>query len=193
MKVEFTDTFTKSLRKLMWQEGKIYKTYSFFRYGIAGFFKNVFYFRNEMYEFRWWDYRFNLTIFRKSLEKTAKTIKEKGMEIDESRLKKVAAMERLIHIMKTIEKDDFIELAEKELGEIKNHGFEFEDVPETPGYVRLVDNETDEEKEHNRKVFKRSHEIEEDCWDEMVKIIRGQKDLKDYNDNDGTGMRGWWD
>jgi hypothetical protein len=95
--------------------------------------------------------------------------------------------------MKTIEKDDFIELAEKELGEIKHRDFEFEDVPETPGYVRLVDNETDEEKEHNRKVFKRSHEIEEDYWDEMVKIIRGQKDLKDYKDSDGSGMRGWWD
>lgn len=193
MKVEFADTFTKSLRKLMWQEGKIYKTYSFFRYGIAGFIRNIFYFRNEMYEFRWWDYRFNLTLFRKSIEKTAKTIKEKGIEVDESRLKKVAAMERLIHIMKTIEKDDFIELAEKELGEIKHHPFEFEDVPDKPGYSRLVDNETDEEKEHNRKVFKRSHEIEEEYWDEMVKIIRGQKDIKDYKDYDGTGMRGWWD
>jgi hypothetical protein len=177
----------------MWQEGKIYKTYSFFRYGIAGFIRNIFYFRNEMYEFRWWDYRFNLTLFRKSIEKTAKTIKEKGIEVDESRLKKVAAMERLIHIMKTIEKDDFIELAEKELGEIKHHPFEFEDVPDKPGYSRLVDNETDEEKEHNRKVFKRSHEIEEEYWDEMVKIIRGQKDIKDYKDYDGTGMRGWWD
>jgi hypothetical protein len=193
MKVEFADTFTKSLRKLMWQEGKIYKTYSFFRYGIAGFIRNIFYFRNEMYEFRWWDYRFNLTLFRKSIEKTAKTIKEKGIEVDESRLKKVAAMERLIHIMKTIEKDDFIELAEKELGEIKHRPFEFEDVPDKPGYSRLVDNETDEEKEHKRKVFKRSHELEEEYWDEMVKIIRGQKGLKNYDDYDGTGMRGWWD
>ena len=192
MKVEFGDTFAKSLKRLMWQEGKIYKVYSFFRYGIAGFFRNIFYFRNEMYEFQWWDYRFNLTLFRKSLEKTAHTIKEKGMEIDESRLKKVAAMERLIHIMKVIEKDDFIELAEKELGEIKHRDLEFEPA-EQEGYFKLVDNETTEDKEHNRKVFKRSHEIEEEYWDEMVKIIRGQKNLQDYNKHDGSGMRGWWD
>ena len=192
MKVEFGDTFAKSLKRLVWHESKIYKTYSFFRYGIARFFRNVFYFRNEMYEFQWWDYRFNLTLFRKSLEKTAHTIKEKGMEIDESRLKKVAAMERLIHIMKVIEKDDFIELAEKELGEIKHRDLEFEPA-EQEGYFKLVDNETTEDKEHNRKVFKRSHEIEEEYWDEMVKIIRGQKNLQDYNKHDGSGMRGWWD
>jgi len=192
MKVQFADTFAKSLRNLIWHESKIYKTYSFFRYGIVRFFRNLFYFRNEMYEFQWWDYRFNLTLFRKSIEYTAKNVKEKGLEVDESRLKKVAAMERLIHIMKVIEKDDFIELAEKELGEIKHRDFEFEPADQV-GYFRLVDNETPEEKEHNHKVFKRSHEIEEEYWDEMVKIIRGQRNLKDYNEYDGTGMRGWWD
>jgi hypothetical protein len=193
MKIQFTDTFTKSLRKLMWQEGKIYKTYSFFRYGIARFIRNVFYFRNEMYEFQWWDYRFNLALFRKSLEKTASSIKEKGMEIDESRLKKVAAMERLIHIMKTIEMDNFVELAESELGEIIHNPIEFEDAPGHPGCSQLVDNDTPEEKEHNSKVFKRSREIEEEYLDEMVNIIRGQKPPKNYQDHDGTGMRCWWD
>lgn len=207
MKVEFTDTFTKSLRKLIWHEGRIYRTYAFFRYGIARFLRNIFYFRNEMYEFQWWDYRFNLTIFRKSLEKTCEGIEKKGLEVDESRMKKVNAMKELIHIMKTIEKDDFIELAEKELGEIIHKDIEFEDVPDKPGFSRLVDNDTLEEKEHNRKVYNRSNELEEEYWDRMVKIIRGQKhsefvmfsdkskDKQNAWNNwfDGTGMRGWWD
>ena len=85
--------------------------------------------------------------------------------------------------------------------------FEFEDVPDKPGFCQLVDNETPEEKEHNSKVFKRAREIEEQMWTELWDILKGQthshfevfldksKDKEKAWDNwfDGSGLRGWWD
>ena len=39
MNVHFTDSFTKSLKRLMWHESKVYKFYALFRYDIAHFIK----------------------------------------------------------------------------------------------------------------------------------------------------------
>jgi hypothetical protein len=102
-------------------------------------------------------------------------------------------------------------MAEKELGELILHDWEFEPVPDKPGYSRLVDNDTDEERIHNRKVFDRAHEIEEQEWNELFKILKGQ-DYKEYRELydaqteeekrerelwnewfDGSGIKGWWD
>ena len=149
-----------------------------------------------MLEFTWWDFRFNLTLFRKSLEFTCKGIEEKGLEVDETRMKKVRAIQELILIMKAIESDDFISLAEKELGEIKLSGLEFVKSDSHPGCYEMVQKETPEEIEHSSRVFKRSNQIEEEYWDRMARIIRGQShDLlsKSHEEYDGTGMRGWWD
>ena len=102
-----------------------------------------------------------------------------------------------------------VEMAEKELGELVCHGFEFEPVPDKPGYSRIVDKETPEEKEHNSKVFALTREIEEQAWAELWAIIKGQ-DYSDFekikgdadwkeqdklyrNWFDGSDLRGWWD
>jgi hypothetical protein len=102
-------------------------------------------------------------------------------------------------------------MAESELGEVVHHPWEFEDVEDNPRCSRLVDNDTPEEKEHNRKVYNRSYEIEGQEWEELFKLLKGQnheeyrklydaqseKDVK--NDNlwdewfDGSGIKGWWD
>jgi hypothetical protein len=98
-------------------------------------------------------------------------------------------------------------MAEAELGEIVHHPWEFEAVPDKPGYSQLVDNNTPEESEHNRKVFNRSREIEETEWVELWTILQGQNRThftmfadKSTNpdeawDNwfDGSGLNGWWD
>jgi hypothetical protein len=90
-------------------------------------------------------------------------------------------------------------MAEKELGELMIHDWEFEPVPDKPGYSQLVDNDTDEEKEHNKKVFNRAREIGEQEWNELFEILKGQdtskfdKDIDWYKQFDGSGLRGWWD
>jgi hypothetical protein len=213
MKVNITDTFTKSLKRLMMHESWWYKTYSFIRWDVWHFFSNVWKFRKELYEHRWWDYHFTLQMLYRSI-----AIMEKGMhaglEVRESREKKIQKMQRLLVLLDNKINDTYIELAEKELGyEMISKGFEFEEVEETEStgkkLYRLADNETEEERELNRKIFDRARELEKEQWDEIWEILKGQdnteyidmiqqKDTngkqKDWNDwFDGSGIRGWWD
>jgi hypothetical protein len=213
MKVNITDTFTKSLKRLMMHESWWYKTYSFIRWDVWHFFSNVWKFRKELYEHRWWDYHFTLQMLYRSI-----AIMEKGMhaglEVRESREKKIQKMQRLLVLLDNKINDTYIELAEKELGyEMISKGFEFEEVEETEStgkkLYRLADNETEEERELNRKIFDRARELEKEQWDEIWEILKGQdnteyidmiqqKDAtgkqKDWNDwFDGSGIRGWWD
>jgi hypothetical protein len=134
-----------------------------------------------------------------------------GMEVRESRDKKIAKMQRAIQILKNINDDNYIEMAEAEFGKLVMRDWEFEDVPDRPGYSRLVDNETPAERKHNRKVFNRARKLESMEWKELWKIfegqdIRGYKKLTKYKSAeemissdvwnewfDGTDMRGWWD
>jgi hypothetical protein len=140
-----------------------------------------------------------------------------GMEVWESRGKKVAKMQRAIQILKNINDDNYIEMAEAELGEIIHHPWEFEEAEDTidnpisgknEKFYKLVDKDTDEEREHNRKVYDRTHELEEQEWNELFEILKGQN-YKEYHDTlseeekknpnnynewfDGSGLRGWWD
>ena len=198
MKVTFADSFWKSLKILSRHQTWWYKTYEVFRYKLPLFFRNIWYFRKELWDFRGWDYTFNLQLFARSLEKTAEVLKD-GNEIDKTRLKKVEKIERVIHLIERIKNNNYTSDAEKELGELKNVSSWF------------VKDDSPEEKEHNRKVFERSAEIEEQEWNELWTILRGQ-DRKEYKDLvqissdeekknkdlwgdwfDGSDMRGWWD
>jgi hypothetical protein len=160
--------------------------------------ENIWFFRKELYKFRSWDYSFNLDLFRRSLEKTVNTIEHYGNEVDESRLKKVEKMKRAIYLLNRIKEDNYIKDAQTELGEIKNSDwFNREDTPE--------------EKKHNREVFNRAHELENEEWKELWSIFQGQdtNEFKKIYDSktddekrdegiwnnwfDGSGLKGWWD
>jgi len=192
MKVHITDTFTKSLRKLMWQQHWIYKTYSLFRYDIPLFIKNIWRFRKELANHQWWDYRFNLEMLYRSLSITHAGMSTKGWEVAETREPKVKAMARALELLKHKINDDYVERAEIELGEIIMHDWEFEEVEN--GSYRLADKETKKEKAHNRRVFKRAAAIEAKEWKELWNIFEGTKYSKVYGEKyDGTDLRSWWD
>jgi len=212
MEIGFSNTFFDSLKVLNRHGTWWYRIYETIRYGIPRFFKNVWKFKKELYEFYPWDYNYNLSIFRRSLELTADNVEKYGWEVSESRLKKVAKMREAIELLKRVNASSYTEMAEKELGNLILHDWEFEEVEDRPGSVRLVDNDTPKEKQHNRKVFKRAREIEEAEWKELWKIIQGQDHNKyirnsqkikestnedsidSYNDwFDGSGIRNWWD
>ena len=217
MKVNITDTFAKSLKKMIDHQTWWYKTYSFLRWDVWNFFSNVWKFRKELWEHRWWDYHFTLQMLYRSI-----AIMEKGMhnglEVRQSRDKKIQKMQRLMELLDNKIDDKYIELAEKELGyELVMRGFEFEEIDRTDEdgekLYQMIDNETDEEKELNRKIFDKARELEEAQWDEIWEILKGKKyedgseqllDImqekdtknteKDWNDwFDGSGLRGWWD
>jgi len=211
MKIGFANSFFDSLERMSTHQTWWYRTYETIRYGIPRFFKNVWRFKNELYNFYGWDYSYNLSIFRRSLEITADYLEKNGMEVDDSRLKKVEKMRRAIELLNNIRSNSHIESAEKELGDLFLTDWEFEEVPDSNGSMRLIENETPEQKKHNSKVFARSNEIEEEEWNELWEIIKGQdhdaykKHLNkakisgnDTTDSwsewfDGSGIRGWWD
>ena len=210
MEVKFADSFGDSIKKLIMHESWWYKIYETVRYKIPVFFKNIYRFRKVLWNHRWWDYRYTLEALQTSLEIMENKMHD-GMEVFESRGKKIEKMQRAIQILKNIGEDSYIAMAEAELGELYQRDWEFEEVPDKPGFSRLVDNETPAEKKHNRKVFNRSRQIEEQEWKELFTILEGQnhaefkkivkkateeeKKSQDLWNNwyNGTGLKGWWD
>ena len=210
MKIGFADSFFDSLERMSTHQTWWYRTYDTIRYGIPRFFKNVWRFKSELYDFYPWDYSYNLSIFRRSLEITADDLEKNGMEVSESRLKKVEKIRRAIVLLNNARGNSHIEMAEKELGNLFLLDWNFEEVPDSNGSMRLIDNETPEQKEHNSKVFARSNEIEEEEWNELFEILKGQdhEDYKKFANKakvsgdghdtwsewfDGSGIRNWWD
>jgi len=199
MKVVFADSFWKSLKRLSMHQTWWYKTYEVFRYKIPMFFENIWFFRKELWRFRSWDYTFNLMMLSRSLEKTVNTLEFQGYEIEETKNKKVEKIKRVIEIIKSLDESNYINRAEDQIGELR--GVEFwEDKEDTP-----------EDKEHNKKVFELSTKIEEDEWEELFTILKGQnhkeyfKLMETQSEEekwktdlwtkwfDGSGMKHWWD
>jgi hypothetical protein len=199
MEVKFADSFGKSIKALISHNTWLYKTYHLFCYDLPRFFKNIWRFRSALWNHYWFDYGSTLEFMEISLINMSDNVEKRGLEIDKTRLKKVQSMRRAIEILKNCREDNYIDMAEKELGDLIFNDWEFEDIPDKPGFSKLVDNLTLEEETHNRKVFDRSKEIQEKEWSELFVILKGQDYTKfdeniDWNEQfDGSGLRGWWD
>jgi hypothetical protein len=201
METNFAPTFFDSVKRMVNREKWYWKTWDFLRYDMPRFFRNLWLFRKDLYNYRWYGGQHAVLPFMKTaLMNMADMIDERGLEVTKSKDKKVAKMYRAAFLMERFIEDDFIELAEQELGKLVIHGFEFEPVPDKPGYSRLVDKETPEEKEHNNKVFERAREIEEQMWVELWTILQGQNYTHLSKENqswdewfDGSGLNSWWD
>ena len=184
MKITFTDSFFKSLKTLSRHQTWWYKSYDFVRRSIPRFFKNIYLFRKELLNHQWWDYSFTLNMLERSISIIQEGIEKKGMEVDEIRYLKVVSMKRALRLLENKRLDNFIERAEKELGELRNMEMPiFSDFKDSP-----------EDVAHNRKVFARADEIENQEWNELWEIFKGTERSKTYDDKyDGTDMREWWD
>lgn len=208
MKIEASDSFFSSVKRMINREKWYWKSWDFLRYDMPRFIKNIWLFRNDLYNYRWYSGQHAVLPFMQTaIMDMATNLDKRGNEVEESRSKKVMKMWRAALLMDHFIEDNFIELAEKELGDIIDHDWEFEPSPEHPGSFQLVNNDTTEEREHNRKVFDRAREIEESMWAELWDILKGQnyaqfqmfydkaKDKETSWDRwfDGSGLRGWWD
>lgn len=188
MKIEFADSFWKSLKTLRRHDTWWYKTYSTIRYDLPSFFKNIWTFRKALWSYRWWDYNFMLHFMETNLHDMATKMERHGIEVESSRIKKVDKMLRAANIINNIRNSNYIERAENELGKLQNLGEWLKGIEDTP-----------EQKSHNEKVFDRAHELEEQEWNELWQIFKGQdyskfKKKQSWDDFfDGSGMKGWWD
>lgn len=210
MKLKYEDSVLEKIVDFFWYDCKLWKVKDAIKIGIPNFFKNIWRFRRELYNHQWWDYHFTLEMLHRSLVIMVDKLEVDGIEIDSSRLKKVAKIRRVIQILKSQTDGDYIVRAESELGEIKYKSLQYEKIEGLDLY-QLVDNDTPEEKKHVNKVYKRARAIEESEWKELWQIFEGQDTrkfghlLKQYTPEeqkekdiwnewfDGSGIRGWWD
>jgi len=181
MEIIFTDSFYKSLKKLTWQQGFIYKSYALFRYDIPRFIKNIWTFRKALWKFEWFDYTYNLIIFKRSLEITSKNLNKYGIEVNEHRKLKIEKINKVIELLNNHITDNYYDRIAKK--------------------YNLSDNEL-----FSKEQINEMHKLENDEWIELWEIIRISDSYKKYYDlvkdnkninwedyYDGSDMRGWWD
>lgn len=146
---------------------------------------NFWYFRKEIWNFRAWDYSYQLRLWRKSLVPLRDNLIN-GYEVHIPRMKKVVVIEEAIGLIDDILADNYIDIAEGILG------------------INFID--TTEAKEA-QKVVVLANELAQKDWQRLWRILEGQNHneytmLVDRNQDpkrdvwaewfDGTDMRGWW-
>ena len=147
---------------------------------------NFWYFRKEIWNFRGWDYSFQLRLWRKSLVPLRDCLVN-GYEVHVPRMAKVAAIQEAIELIDAILADEYIENAEGQLG------------------INFLDTT---EASEARKVVEYANELAQKDWQRLWRIFEGQNwneyiMLQDRNKDperdlwaewfDGTDLRGWWD
>jgi hypothetical protein len=147
---------------------------------------NFWYFRKEIWRFRPWDYTFQLRLWRKSLIPLRDSILN-GYEVRDTRMMKVEAIQEAIDLLDRIIDDEYIDIAELELG------INFSDAIPAAEAMQVIN---------------RSKELAERDWKRLWRIFEGQNHneyvmLLDRNSDpkqdiwaqwfDGTDMKGWWD
>ena len=171
-----SDLDIKKLEKLV-KRNKVKIFFKSLYYSLS----NFWHFRKEIWNFRTWDYRYNLNLFSRSIELTADALEKYGNEVEEMRQKRVNSMRLFVWYVQNM--DNAVELAEKELGPMKRRPYEdWFEKQEDGNFLYKPD-----EDPHTKAVFKRADEIEEEIFDKMWKVIIGS------GKEDGSGIKGWWD
>lgn len=136
---------------------------------------NFAFFRKVVWNFRWWDYIFNLGLFSKSLEYSAIETEKKGhLESSELQAKQ---MREVIEYIKKVRSDEFVHEAEKIVG-YELIGFDFEEIPGTDNF-RLA-HKPGHNEEKSREVIELSRKLEKENWELIWKKLNDE-------------MQGWWD
>lgn len=192
MKIIFTDSFSKSIKRLHWQNSVLYKIWDVFRYGVPRFFRNIWVFRKALWAFHWWDYRYTLDMLERSITIMEEGMRTRGLEVEETKNPKLKSMRRALEILRNNKESNYIERAENELGHLFINDWQFEELEN--GNMGVIDNQSAEERDHNRKVFDRARQIEDEEWAELWGIFKGTKNSKKVDKKyDGSDMRSWWD
>ena len=177
MEVRAGDSFLKSLRRLYLKENPLYiyfwkNLYSECKWIIWAL-KKYFKISTTM---RPWDYKYILDMMKFQLITLRDFMRDKGIEVDETRLPKIEKMNKVIELIENQINDDFYDRC----GYIYTD-FEFEEIEEKENEMKLykIKENEGEIKEKNDKASKEACELEEKEWDELFDL------LKD--------MRRWWD
>jgi len=177
MEVKFAPSFFKSFKRYLNGDKWYNKIYNLFRYDIPIFFKNIKRFKKLLWEYRCWDYYHCLDAFKYSLIPLSNCIKN-GNEVDEDRLPKYNSIIRTIEILNNVSNDNYMEQAENILNK---------QIYSSSEYIFSNTEEPFHIKENNKEIFDLSRKLEEDEWNELFKILKGDENIK------GSNIKGWWD
>ena len=136
-----------------------------------------------VWKYRGWDYTHNLQLLKRGLEVY---LTFPNMEIDEGRIPKETDIKRSIEIINNLTDElVYIDMAEEELGEMKeyNKSFEFKELDDRdddnePLY-EMVDLRDEVDQDHAHDVYMGSHEIQQEEWNELFNLMRDKG-------------QGWW-
>lgn len=161
----------------------LYYSKEFFIYDLPYFFKNLWNFRKELWRYRAYDYSGSLGLLRRGIEQTSILMNKNQRFVNTDKM--VNKMNRFTYILKIFEDGLFEEEAEKELG-IKYL------------FSGLNEPESLEQREINRKIMKKSTELEKSLLKELGDLLIGQDitkfPSKEYDEHfDGSGIQNWWD
>ena len=176
---------------------KFLMVWDFLKWDLPRFFKNTWRFRKELTHFGGWDWYHTLSILKRSLEIQEKSMSKNSNEVDETLNLKLYYMRRSIYLIDCILEEKFREMAEKKLG-LKTI---FKDFKLGVGEV-VWEDETEEEREINQKIFYEAAKIEKGVWSELFDILKGDvypidiytkfKDKSYEEFTSGMGLNTWW-
>jgi hypothetical protein len=158
-----------------------------------------------MWEYRPWDYGYTMDNLRQSLYLMSEYIDKRGLEVDESRRKKVYYMKRCIHLIDLLAQDDFDKQAEINLGKkLVVRPFRLEPI-EGSTSKRLEFDDEPGDAENNLAIWIEASRLQKETWYELFDILKGEvhnydvftkPELKEkaYEDyQNGKGIMNWWD
>jgi hypothetical protein len=176
------------------------RTKQFLMRDLPNFFRNIYKFRKALWNHHWWDYSGTLEFIEIGVNDISEGVEKKGVEVEHSRMKKVAKMRRATEIIKNIREDRYFDIVEAEMGRgLSGFNYDFIPLEDKPSFLEMVDKDSDEEQEFKRKYFAKIRELEEIEWNELWEILKGQHPSVYENEGnwddifDGSGMSGWWD
>jgi hypothetical protein len=198
MKVTYANTFFESLERTLRGPRFFEKILDFFKYDLPYGIQNIFYFWKVIWKFRSYDHSYVQSVLLRALERQRLYMGANSDEIESDLNPKLEMMQKVINNLKRLEENTFIEEAEAELGELFRFDLQFEKVEGSEDLFEMKDSLTEEQKSHNGKIYRRSDELENECWEETWNIIKGhQRKMGEdgkWNEvpRDGSDMRGWW-
>ena len=174
MKVVATDTFFKSLERLINAENPLKwvfweRRYYNFKNSLQAL-RKYFKITTKMVP---WDYSSVLKMMVFQISTLAEYMEKYGYEVEESRMEKVKRMKEFVKLAKNQLEDNFANRCG-----YKDNESEFIPVEGKEDFFSIEYKDKEIEK-HNSEVFKEAHKLEEKEWDEMFEILKE--------------MRGWWD
>lgn len=161
-----------------------YKLWAMLTYGIPNFISNIWKYRKALYIDRDFEDLGKLYFLEIGIQSMTTYYEKYGYETLTSKEKKLKMMRRATQILRNVSENSYIEMAESELGPIPSFNLNNE-------YSHL-------ESLHISNIMKRSLELEEQEWDELIGILKGQDyskfdpNVDFYEQFDGSGLRNWW-